>query len=129
MYSPQYSLWLLPWFALTMPNLRRFVAFEITDVAVFVTRFWFFGTYTGVMVLPQQWWFELALAARAAVLDLVPDRMGPPTNGAGLAHERDGANADPGRGDMNPDVRVRDGWREALWAFLGARAPPDRRSR
>jgi hypothetical protein len=51
-----------------MPNLRRFVAFEITDVAVFVTRFWFFGTYTGVMVLPQQWWFELALAARAAVL-------------------------------------------------------------
>jgi len=22
---------------------------------------------------------------------------------------------------MNPDVRVRDGWREALWAFLGAR--------
>jgi hypothetical protein len=23
---------------------------------------------------------------------------------------------------MNPDVRVRDGWRESLWAFLGARA-------
>ena len=23
---------------------------------------------------------------------------------------------------MNPDVRIRDGWREALWAFLGARA-------
>jgi uncharacterized membrane protein len=67
-YSPQYSLWLLPLFALTMPNLRRFVAFEITDVAVFVTRFWFFGTYTGVMALPQQWWFELALGARAIVL-------------------------------------------------------------
>jgi uncharacterized membrane protein len=67
-YSPQYSLWLLPVFALTMPNLRRFVAFEITDVAVFVTRFWFFGTYTGVMALPQQWWFEVALGARALVL-------------------------------------------------------------
>ena len=67
-YSPQYSLWLLPLFALTMPNLRRFVAFEITDVAVFVTRFWFFGTYTGVMALPQQWWFEVALGARAIVL-------------------------------------------------------------
>jgi uncharacterized membrane protein len=67
-YSPQYSLWLLAWFAMTMPNLRRFVAFEVTDLAVFVTRFWFFGTYTGVMVLPQQWWFEVALAARAAVL-------------------------------------------------------------
>jgi uncharacterized membrane protein len=67
-YSPQYSLWLLPLFALTMPTLRRFVAFEIADIAVFVTRFWFFGTYTGVMVLPQQWWFEVALGLRAAVL-------------------------------------------------------------
>jgi uncharacterized membrane protein len=67
-YSPQYSLWLLPLFALTMPNLRRFIAFEITDVAVFVTRFWFFGTYSGVMTLPQQWWFEVALALRAVVL-------------------------------------------------------------
>jgi uncharacterized membrane protein len=67
-FSPQYSLWLLPWFAMTMPRLRRFVAFEVTDVAVFVTRFWFFGTYTGVMALPQQWWFEVALGLRAAVL-------------------------------------------------------------
>ena len=67
-YSPQYSLWLLPWFAMTMPHLRRFVAFELADVAVFVTRFWFFGTYIGVMVLPQQWWFEVALGVRALVL-------------------------------------------------------------
>jgi uncharacterized membrane protein len=67
-YSPQYSLWLLPLFALTMPRLGRFVAFEIADVAVFVTRFWFFGTYIGVMALPQQWWFEVALGVRALVL-------------------------------------------------------------
>jgi uncharacterized membrane protein len=67
-YSPQYSLWLVPWFALTMPRLGRFVAFEAADVAVFVTRFWFFGTYTGVMVAPQQWWFEVAVAVRAGVL-------------------------------------------------------------
>ncbi|MDP9185466.1 MAG: glycosyltransferase 87 family protein, partial [Actinomycetota bacterium] len=67
-YSPQYSLWLLPWFAMTMPNLRRFVAFETADLAVFVTRFWFFGSYSGFMVLPQQWWFEVALGVRAAVL-------------------------------------------------------------
>ncbi len=67
-YSPQYSLWLLPLFAMTMPTLRRFVAFEIADIAVFVTRFWFFGTFTGVMVLPQQWWFEVALGLRAVVL-------------------------------------------------------------
>ena len=67
-YSPQYGLWLLPWFALVGPDLRRFVVFEITDVAVFVTRFWFFGTLTGTMEAPQQWWFEVAVLARTAVL-------------------------------------------------------------
>ena len=67
-YSPQYSLWLLPWFALTMPRLRRFVAFEAADVLVFVTRFWFFGAYTGTMAFPKEWWFEWALAIRAGVL-------------------------------------------------------------
>jgi uncharacterized membrane protein len=67
-YSPQYGLWLLPWFALVGPDLRRFVAFQITDVAVFVTRFWFFGTFTDVMGAPEQWWFEAAVLARSAVL-------------------------------------------------------------
>jgi hypothetical protein len=67
-YSPQYSLWLLPWFALTMPRLRRFVAFELADVAVFVTRFWFFGTYTGAMHLVPQSWFEVAVGVRILVL-------------------------------------------------------------
>ncbi len=67
-YSPQYSLWLLPWFAMTMPRLRRFVAFELADIAVFVTRFWFLGTYTHVMTVPQQWWFEVAVGVRAVVL-------------------------------------------------------------
>ncbi|MGZ4131709.1 MAG: hypothetical protein ACXVWF_01575, partial [Actinomycetota bacterium] len=32
------------------------------------TRFWFFGTYTGVMALPQQWWFEVAVLVRTLVL-------------------------------------------------------------
>jgi uncharacterized membrane protein len=67
-YSPQYGLWLLPWFALTMPRLRRFVAFEVADVAVFVTRFWFFGTYTGTMSLVDEIWFQIAVLARAGVL-------------------------------------------------------------
>jgi len=67
-YSPQYGLWLLPWFVLALPSLSRFVAFEVTDVAVFVTRFWFFGAYTGVMSFPQESWFRWALAARALVL-------------------------------------------------------------
>jgi uncharacterized membrane protein len=67
-YSPQFSLWLLPWFALTMPRLRRFVAFELADVTVFVTRFWFFASYAGYMELPQQWWFEAAIGVRTLVL-------------------------------------------------------------
>ena len=45
-YSPQFSLWLLPWFALAFPRLGWFVAFELADVAVFVTRFSWFGRYT-----------------------------------------------------------------------------------
>jgi uncharacterized membrane protein len=66
-YSPQFTLWLLPWFALVEPNLRRFIAFEVADVAVFFTRFWFFGELTGFGGSPQ-WVFEAAVVARAAVL-------------------------------------------------------------
>jgi uncharacterized membrane protein len=42
-YSPQYGLWLLPWFVLALPDLRLFAAFEVADIAVFVTRFTWFG--------------------------------------------------------------------------------------
>ncbi|HEY6568035.1 MAG TPA: hypothetical protein VI341_11025, partial [Actinomycetota bacterium] len=66
-YSPQYSLWLLPWFALALPKMREFVAFEIADVAVFVSRFWFFGDLTGGFGVEQRW-FEIAIALRALVL-------------------------------------------------------------
>ena len=70
-YSPQFSLWLLPWFALAFPRLGWFVAFEIADVAVFVTRFSWFGRYTGVeggfAGLPVGV-FELAIAVRALIL-------------------------------------------------------------
>ena len=66
-YSPQYGLWLLPWFALALPRMREFVAFEIADVTVFVTRFWFFGEFGGGFGVPQSF-FELAVLARAAVL-------------------------------------------------------------
>jgi glycosyl transferase family 87 len=72
-YSPQFSLWLLPWFALAFPNLWLFVAFEAADVAVFVTRFSWFGRYTGVeggvSGIPVGA-FEIALVVRAAILVL-----------------------------------------------------------
>jgi len=66
-YSPQFSLWLLPWFALVLPDLRLFVAFSAAEVAVFVTRFQYFAQLDGYGGLPLGA-FELALLARAAVL-------------------------------------------------------------
>jgi hypothetical protein len=70
-YSPQFSLWLLPWFALAFPRLGWFAAFELADVAVFVTRFSWFGRYLGieggVAGLPVGM-FELAVAIRALIL-------------------------------------------------------------
>ncbi|MFN2545355.1 MAG: glycosyltransferase 87 family protein [Actinomycetota bacterium] len=71
-YSPQYGLWLLPWFALALPDLRFFAAFEAADIAVFVTRFAYFGHLSG----GENGWtdaftiglFQVALLVRAAVL-------------------------------------------------------------
>ncbi|MGH2693048.1 MAG: glycosyltransferase family 87 protein [Actinomycetota bacterium] len=69
-FSPQYGLWLLPWFALVLPDLRLFVAFQLADVAVFVTRFQFFARLEGIGEGLPQWSFELAVLARAVVLVL-----------------------------------------------------------
>jgi uncharacterized membrane protein len=66
-YSPQYSLWLLPWFALALPDLRLFVAFQAADVAVFVTRFSWFAELSGFGGLPIGA-FEAAVVVRAAIL-------------------------------------------------------------
>ncbi len=41
LYSPQYSLWLIPWFALTVPNVWVFVGFEFAEIGVwFATLGW-----------------------------------------------------------------------------------------
>ena len=66
-YSPQFSLWLLPWLVLVLPGPRRFLAFEAADLAVFLTRFSFFGDLTGIGGVPQ-WVFETAVLIRAGVL-------------------------------------------------------------
>jgi uncharacterized membrane protein len=67
-YSPQFGLWLLPWFALTLPDPRLFLAFQITDVLVFVTRFQYFARLLEVGPGLPFGAFEVALALRAAVL-------------------------------------------------------------
>jgi uncharacterized membrane protein len=66
-YSPQYGLWLLPFFGLAMVDLPRFIAFEAADVAVFFTRFSWFGRYSGIGGLPLGA-FEIAIVVRTAVL-------------------------------------------------------------
>lgn len=66
-YSPQYGLWLLPWFALALPTLGTFIVFSLSDVAVFVTRFSWFGRMQGTWGASQEL-FEAMLLLRAAVL-------------------------------------------------------------
>ena len=66
-YSPQYGLWLLPFFALGVVGTPAFLAFEAVDVAVFLSRFSFFGRLTGVGGLPFGV-FEIAIAARTVIL-------------------------------------------------------------
>ena len=66
-YSPQYGLWLLPWFALALPRLWIFAAFSVADVAVFVTRFTWFGRLQGAPGASQEL-FEVMVLLRAAVL-------------------------------------------------------------
>jgi uncharacterized membrane protein len=66
-YSPQYGLWLLPFFVLGAVDLPTFVAFEAADAAVFVTRFSYFGQLTGVGGLPFGA-FEIAIAVRTLIL-------------------------------------------------------------
>ncbi len=70
-YSPQYGLWLLPWFALALPNWRLFALFEAADIAVFATRFWWFGNFTDTGGFAEHVGFgafEIAVVVRAAIL-------------------------------------------------------------
>jgi uncharacterized membrane protein len=66
-FSPQYSLWLIPWFPLVLPDLRLFLAFEAADLAVFVTEFSWLGRYFDDDGLPVGA-LEIAVVVRAAVL-------------------------------------------------------------
>ncbi|MDP9330982.1 MAG: glycosyltransferase 87 family protein [Actinomycetota bacterium] len=65
-YSPQYGLWLLPWFVLALPNVWTWAAFAVADVSVFVTRFHWF--HKAILFDPGWRRFEVSIWARAAVL-------------------------------------------------------------
>ena len=66
-YSPQYSLWLLPWFALVLPDLKLFLTFEAADVLVFLTEFSAQGARFGLDPFPR-WSLDVAVVLRALVL-------------------------------------------------------------
>jgi uncharacterized membrane protein len=66
-YSPQYSLFLLPWFALVSPAVWRFALFQLTEILVYVTRFKWFATLQGLPG-PSEAIFETTVVLRALVL-------------------------------------------------------------
>lgn len=66
-YSPQYSLWLLPVFALAFPRKWFFVAFSIADVAVGRLLFSWFGSLFDVPGAPAAA-YRIAVVVRALVL-------------------------------------------------------------
>jgi uncharacterized membrane protein len=71
-WSPQFSLWLLPLFALTFPGWRWVLAFGAADVAVTITRFRHLGLHVGDPATAAEAWsstpFDVALVVRAVVL-------------------------------------------------------------
>ena len=66
-YSPQYSLFLLPWFALALPKLRAFVLFQLAEILVYVSRFKMFAAFEGLPGASQAL-FEMTVVLRATVL-------------------------------------------------------------
>lgn len=67
-YSPQFSLWLLPLFVLVVPRAAPVAAFAVADLMVFVTRFAFLGGRQGLEPLASYEVFAAAVLIRAVIL-------------------------------------------------------------
>ena len=67
-YSPQFSLWLIPLMALALPSTPAFVAFAVADLMVFLTRFPYLGGEGGLEPAPGYPLFAAVLLLRAAAL-------------------------------------------------------------
>jgi len=67
-YSPQYSLWLLPLAVLSLRNLAPYAAFLVSDLLLFLIEFPFLGGLTGGSPAPGYDLLAAALLVRAAVL-------------------------------------------------------------
>ena len=67
-YSPQFSIWLLPLLALALPRAAPFAAFAVVDLFVFLTRFPFLGGRQDLTPAPGYDLFAFAILIRAVVL-------------------------------------------------------------
>lgn len=70
-WSPQFSLWLLPLLALATPPVWGLVAFFVADLAVTFTRFPYLGGFAGLEDGAPAWPFEVAVVVRAVVVLVV----------------------------------------------------------
>ena len=85
-YSPQFSIWLLPLMALALPNPAAFAAFVVSDLFVFAIRFPFLGGRQDFTPAPGYNVFAIAIVVRALVMLWViadtlvspPPRLDPP---------------------------------------------------
>jgi hypothetical protein len=67
-YSPQYTLWLLPLLVLALPRRDAFVAFTVADLAVFAVLFPFLGGVLGYSPAPGYPVLAAVAVLRLAVL-------------------------------------------------------------
>lgn len=66
-YSPQYSLFMLPWFALVLPDFSLFVAYQAIDVGIYAATFAWQERLAGEGGLPL-WPLNVFIVLRAALL-------------------------------------------------------------
>jgi hypothetical protein len=67
LWSPQYSLWLLPWFALSRVPFPTFFAYQVAEVLEVVTRYAYFTTVVGGHGIPYGV-LAIVILLRAALL-------------------------------------------------------------
>jgi uncharacterized membrane protein len=65
-WSPQYALWLLPWFAIVAPGFGPYIAWQTAEVIVYIARFSYFDDLEHGSA--SYAWFGAAVAVRAIVL-------------------------------------------------------------
>ncbi len=70
-WSPQFTLWLLPLLALALPPVGALVALAVADVAVSLTRFPYLASVAGIEGGGDALPFEVAVAIRAVVVAVV----------------------------------------------------------